>query len=160
MGEPFTIHLFVPDGDPQGVKIVERMNWTGKGLAFPRSAWPGLKQRREFSKAGVYILTGSAEGIDDDLPTVYVGQGEEIGTRIESHYATKVFWNWGYAFVSTGNPLNRPHSPGCSNAYPSTTDPGCLSFSANRPAASAVPGVIVKSRRCHRLPTTASGVSA
>jgi hypothetical protein len=29
MGEPFTIRIFVPDGDPQGVKIVERLNWTG-----------------------------------------------------------------------------------------------------------------------------------
>jgi hypothetical protein len=110
MPEAFTIRIFVPDGDPQGVKIIERMNWTGVGLAFPRSVWPQLKQRHEFGKAGVYILVGSAEGTSGDLPTVYVGQGEEIGTRIESHYAAKEFWEWGYAFVSNGNPLNRAHT--------------------------------------------------
>ena len=110
MGEPFTIRVFVPDGDPQGVKIVDQMNWTGVGLAFPRSAWPQLKSRKEFTRAGVYILTGTAEGTADDLPTVYVGQGEEIATRIDSHYGAKDFWSWAYAFVSNGNPLNRAHT--------------------------------------------------
>jgi hypothetical protein len=36
MGEPYTIRIFVPDGDPESVKIVERLNWTGIGVAFPR----------------------------------------------------------------------------------------------------------------------------
>ena len=110
MSEPFTIRIFVPDGDPGGVKIIERLNWTGVGLAFPRSEWPRLRNRAEFGRAGVYILTGTAEGTDDDLPTVYVGQAEEIGTRIDSHFAEKDFWDWGYAFVSNGNPLNRAHT--------------------------------------------------
>lgn len=110
MTEPFTIRIFIPDGDPEGVKIVERFNWTGVGLAFPRSAWPRLRKRSEFGRAGIYILTGTAEGTGDDLPTVYVGQAEEIGTRIESHFAEKDFWDWGYAFVSNGNPLNRAHT--------------------------------------------------
>jgi hypothetical protein len=25
---PFTIRIFVPDGDPEGVRIINRMNWT------------------------------------------------------------------------------------------------------------------------------------
>lgn len=109
MGEPYTIRVFVPDGDPEGAKIVELLNWTGIGIAFPRSSWPQLSGRQEFKRSGVYILTGSAEGTDDELPTVYVGQGDEIGSRIESHLASKDFWDWGYAFVSKGNALNRAH---------------------------------------------------
>ncbi len=104
MSEPFTIRIFVPDGDPEGVKIVERLNWTGVGLAFPRSAWPRLRKRSEFGRAGVYILTGTAEGTDDDLPTVYVGQAEEIGTRIESHFSEKDFWITHYAPVKQIEP--------------------------------------------------------
>lgn len=73
MGEPYTIRVFVPDGDPEGVKIVERLNWTGVGIAFPRSAWPQLSGRQEFKRTGAYVLTGSAEGTADELPTVYVG---------------------------------------------------------------------------------------
>ena len=109
MAEPYTIRVFVPDGDPEGVKIVELLNWTGVGIAFPRSAWPDLSKRSEFKRAGVYVLTGSAEGTDDELPTIYVGQGDEIGARIDAHYANKDFWDWAYAFVSSGNALNRAH---------------------------------------------------
>lgn len=109
MAEPYTIKIFVPDGDPEGAKIVDLLNWTGIGIAFPRFAWPGLNGRPEFKRAGVYILIGSAEGTTDELPTIYVGQGDEIRTRIDTHYANKDFWDWGYAFVSRANTLNRAH---------------------------------------------------
>ena len=109
MGEPYTIRILVPDGDPEGVKIVELLNWTGVGIAFPRSGWLQLRGRDEFKRSGIYVLIGPAEGTDDELPTVYVGQGDGIGTRIESHHAEKDFWDWGYAFVSKGNVLNRAH---------------------------------------------------
>ncbi|MBI4821793.1 MAG: GIY-YIG nuclease family protein [Deltaproteobacteria bacterium] len=109
MAEPFTIRIFVPHGDPDGVKIVDRMNWTGIGVAFPRAAWPDVRARAEFGRAGVYILVGAAENEDADLPMVYVGQGEVVRDRIESHFATKDFWEWGYAFVSSNGGLNRGH---------------------------------------------------
>ena len=109
MSEPYTIRIFVPDGDPEGAKIIELMNWTGVGIAFPRSGWQRLRERQEFTKSGVYILTGTEEGQDDDLPTAYIGQAEEVGTRIESHDAQRDFWDWGYAFISSGNALNRAH---------------------------------------------------
>ena len=37
MAEPYTIRIFLVDGDPDGVKIVTRQNWTGWGIAFPRA---------------------------------------------------------------------------------------------------------------------------
>jgi hypothetical protein len=110
MPEPYTIHIFVVDGDPDGVKIVDRQNWTGWGIAFPRSAWRTISKRREFGTPGVYILSGTGEGASDDLPTIYVGQGDEIRTRLESHFINKDFWDWGYAFVSKGTALNRAHT--------------------------------------------------
>ena len=111
MPEPYTIRIFVVDGEPDGVKIVDRSNWTGWGIAFPRSAWPEASKRKEFSQLGVYILTGPTEDADDDLPTVYVGQADVVRSRIGSHFAdpTKDFWDWGYAFVSKGDELNRAH---------------------------------------------------
>ena len=109
MSEPYRIRVFVADGDPEGPKIVELLNWTGVGIAFPRASWPRMGSRQEFNRSGVYILIGSGEGTSDDLPTVYVGQGEEIGSRIESHYVNKEFWGWCYAFVATGNALNQAH---------------------------------------------------
>lgn len=109
MPDPYTIRVFVPDGDPESVKIVELFNWTGTCIALPRAAWPKVQSRTEFKRSGVYILAGSAEGIDDELPTIYVGQGDEIGARIESHSVNKDFWDWAYVFVSSAHPLNRAY---------------------------------------------------
>ena len=55
---PFTIRIFVPDGDPEGVRIIDRMNWTGHGIIFPREKWLSTRQRSEFLRTGLYILSG------------------------------------------------------------------------------------------------------
>ena len=108
MPEPFTIRIFVPDGDPEGVRIIDRMNWTGVGIAFPRPEWRKVKNRSEFCKTGVYILVGYQEE-DDELQTLYIGQGDGIRNRIESHFQQKDFWDWGIGFVSNSGGLNRAH---------------------------------------------------
>ena len=77
MPDAFTLRMFVPDGDPEGVRFIDRMNWTGLGIVFPRSKWPEVRNRAEFGRTGVYILTGYSEG-DEDLPTVYVGQAAAL----------------------------------------------------------------------------------
>jgi len=106
--DPFTIRIFVPDGDPEGVRIIDRMNWTGLGIVFPRGKWADVRKKAEFAKTGIYILVGyKAE--DDDLPTIYIGQADGVGNRIESHIQKKDFWDWGIAFVSTSGGLNRAH---------------------------------------------------
>jgi hypothetical protein len=107
---PFTIRIFVPDGDPEGVRFIDRMNWTGLGIAFPRSKWTEVRQRPEFLRAGVYILVGYQEG-EEDLPTIYVGQADGVRDRIDAHFKNKVFWDSGIVFVSNSNNvgLNRAH---------------------------------------------------
>ncbi len=109
MPDPFTIRIFVPDGDPEGVRLIDRMNWTGLGIAFPRSKWGEVRQRAEFARTGVYILVGYQEQKEDDLPTIYVGQADGVRTRIDSHVKIKDFWDWGIAFVSNSGGLNRAH---------------------------------------------------
>lgn len=107
MADPFTIRIFVPDGDPEGVRIIDRMNWTGVGLIFPRIKWPEIKLRTEFTRTGIYVLVGYKG--DDDLPTIYIGQADGVKNRLESHYSNKDFWNWAIVFVSTSGGLNRAH---------------------------------------------------
>lgn len=106
--DPFTIRVFVPDGDPEGVRLIDRMNWTGVGVAFPRSKWVDVRHRPEIQRTGVYILVGY-KGDEDDLPTLYIGQADGVRGRIESHYGAKDFWDWGIVFVSTSGGLNRAH---------------------------------------------------
>lgn len=106
MPKGYTIKLFVPDGEPDKFKIITKMNWTGAGLELARNAWNVYKNRDEFAEAGVYILIGY-EG--DDLPIVYIGQGDGVRQRIESHTKHKDFWDRVLVFVSTNGSLNRAH---------------------------------------------------
>lgn len=110
MADPFTIRIFVPDGDPEGLRIIDRMNWTGLGIVFPREDWSDIKQRPDFSKPGVYILVGYVT--DDDLPTLYIGQGDVVRARLESHVQNKDFWSKAVVFVSSASSggLNRAHA--------------------------------------------------
>ena len=111
MTAPFTIRIFVPDGDPEGLRIIDRMNWTGLGIVFPRTDWLSIKHRSEFSKPGVYILIGYVSD-DDDLPTLYIGQGDVVRARLESHFQSKDFWSKAVVFVSSTSSggLNRAHA--------------------------------------------------
>lgn len=108
MPDPFTIRIFVPDGDPEGVRLIDRMNWTGHGVVFPRAKWPEVRGRAEMLRTGVYILVGYGDS-DDGLPTLYIGQADGVRARIESHYGTKDFWDWAAVFTSTSGGLNRAH---------------------------------------------------
>ena len=112
MPDAFTLQVFVPSGDPEGLRFFEIMNWTGKGLIFPRDEWENIKERNEFSQIGIYILYGygNNQSIDnEDLPTIYIGQGDVIRNRISSHYQNKDFWDSCFVFISKDNSLNRAH---------------------------------------------------
>jgi hypothetical protein len=113
MADPYTIRIFVPGGDPEGLRIIDRMNWTGLGIVFPREDWAAVKQRSEFGRPGVYILVGySTEDEEDDLPKLYIGQADSIRARIDNHVQSKDFWTKAVVFVSgsASGGLNRAHA--------------------------------------------------
>lgn len=78
---------------------------------FPREDWSDIKLRQEFARPGVYILVGYVSETDD-LPTVYVGQGDAVRTRLDSHVQKKDFWNKAVVFISSAGSggLNRAHA--------------------------------------------------
>ncbi len=98
----------MPDGDPEGVRFIDRMNWTGLGIVFPREKWPTTKQRPEFSRSGLYVLVGYKNDADQ-LPTIYVGEGDVVRNRIESHFQNKEFWDRAIVFTAANNSLNKAH---------------------------------------------------
>lgn len=104
---PFSLRIFVADGDPDGLRVVERSNWVGKALMFPRTIFPSIKQRSEFTQAGVYLLVGPRD--DGEGDQIYIGEGDPVKPRLDNHYAAKDFWNRAAFFISTGSPLNKAH---------------------------------------------------
>ena len=107
MANPFTIRIFVPEGDPEGLRIIDRQSSPSKFFAFPRAKWEQIKNRPELTSAGIYILTGYSKP-EDELPTVYVGQADTIKNRIEQHIRNKEFWDKAVIFVSST--INSTHA--------------------------------------------------
>jgi hypothetical protein len=104
---PFSLRIFVADGDPDGLRLVERSNWIGKAVVFPRALLPTVKKRDEFNQTGVYLLLGPRD--DGEGEKLYIGEGDPVRPRLESHYAQKDFWNRAVFFVAGQGQLNKAH---------------------------------------------------
>ncbi|HEX8523400.1 MAG TPA: GIY-YIG nuclease family protein [Tepidisphaeraceae bacterium] len=104
---PFSLRIFVADGDPDGLRLVERSNWIGKAVMFPRALYTTVRNRSEFLQTGVYLLLGPrAQG---DGESLYIGEGDPVRPRLENHYATGDFWNRAVFFVAGQGQLNKAH---------------------------------------------------
>lgn len=103
----YSIRIFLPDGIPDGLRLVEKSNWTGHGIVCPRSQFRDAKARPEFGRTGVYVLLGPSEA--GGLPTVYVGEGDPALDRLDRHLAEKDFWTSLVLFTSKDENLNKAH---------------------------------------------------
>jgi hypothetical protein len=103
----FSVRVFLPDGDPDGIKVVEKSNWTGVGLVVPRALFAEAKRRTEMDRTGVYVLIGQSE--TSPLPQLYVGEGDPIRPRLDQHARSKDFWTHAVLFISKDQSLNKAH---------------------------------------------------
>ena len=104
---PYSISIFVPDGDPNGLREVQKWDWTGIGLVFSRTIYHRSRNQAEFSKTGVYVLVGPSE--ESSLPMIYVGEGDSVRGRLDRHSKEKDFWTEAVFFVSKDDSLNKAH---------------------------------------------------
>lgn len=101
----YSVRLFMPQGEPDGLRVIDQPNWSGIGIAFPRAAYREVSERQEFARTGVYILVGPGPE-NSVLPTLYIGQSDRVQSRLDSHHREKDFWEWAVFFVSKDNALN------------------------------------------------------
>jgi hypothetical protein len=104
---PFSLRIFVADGDPDGLRVVERSNWIGKALIFPRAVFPEVRHRSEFQQTGVYILLGPRT--EGDGETMYIGEADPVRPRLDEHHAKKDFWTRAVFFIAGPGQLNKAH---------------------------------------------------
>jgi hypothetical protein len=107
MKKPYSIKIFLPGGEPDGLRTIEKSNWSGAGIVIPRVLMTEAKSRRELSRTGVYVLLGPPE--ESGLARLYVGEGDPIKPRLEQHAAKKDFWTSCVAFTSKDENLNKAH---------------------------------------------------
>ncbi len=87
---PQTIQIFLPDGSPTSIREAELTNRLVKAILFPRNKMQEVAKRDMVHFTGVYFLFGNTE--DGSKPLVYIGEGEDCFTRIQSHNRKKDFW--------------------------------------------------------------------
>jgi hypothetical protein len=104
-----TVKLFLVDGTPNGLRTAEIFNWTGRATVSPRTALEKLGTRPEVGRTGVYVLCGPAESPQFDV-SVYVGEADQVWSRLKSHDAQKDFWTWVIVLVSKDENLTKAHA--------------------------------------------------
>lgn len=101
---PATIRILLADGTPEGLRVIEKSNWTGRGFDFKRADWSRVRERPDFAKPGVYVLLGIAE---DGGDIVYIGETDELRSRLNLHHGRLDFWTRAIVFTSKDENLNK-----------------------------------------------------
>lgn len=96
------------DADPDGRMICELSNWTGKAYRIPRGKIKDCADREELKSTAIYLLFGKAES-STTKPKVYIGEAENVYSRLVQHISEKEFWNESVVFISKDENLNKAH---------------------------------------------------
>jgi len=91
--------VFLAEGEPEGLWVVTKQNWTGVALRFSRNTYKDVRGRDELGRPGVYVLVGDSAAADDRRK-IYVGEGGVIRDRINTHLSQLDFWTEAVVFVA------------------------------------------------------------
>lgn len=77
---PKTIQIFLPSGDPHGIRIAELTTRIVQVLEVPRSLLGDFLKMPESDQVALYFLVSQpADGVD---PRVYIGQTGDLRARL------------------------------------------------------------------------------
>ena len=105
---PKTIQIFLPGGDPQGIRIAEITTRIMQAIEVPRSLLADFLKMPEAQQVALYFLIGSADEVDD--PQVYIGQTGDLVNRLSSHNKNKEFWERAVVVTSKTNNMTQTHA--------------------------------------------------
>lgn len=78
--KPFSVRIYLQDGDADGVKVVSKSKWGGRCLLIPRSSLPHEKDRQELNAAGVFLLFSPCAG--SEKQTLFIDAAEPVGAQL------------------------------------------------------------------------------
>lgn len=105
---PKTIQIFLPGGDPHGIRVAEITTRIMQLIEVPRSLLPDFLQMAESNQVALYFLFGGTEeGLDQK---VYIGQTGDLRKRLATHNKEKEFWERALVLISRTNSLTQTHA--------------------------------------------------
>lgn len=105
---PQTIQIFLPFGDPRGIRVAEITTRIVQVIEVPRTALADFIAMPESDQVAVYYLFGQGE--DGATPTVYIGQTGDLRKRLAKHNKEKDFWQRALVLISRTNSLTQTHA--------------------------------------------------
>jgi len=111
MNRPQTIQVYLPFGEPQGIRQAEITTRTVRAFDVPRADLKNLGQFPEASQPGVYVLVGEDSNGDQ---VAYIGESDNVVGRLRTHNSSeasggKDFWQRAVLFVSLTNTWTKAH---------------------------------------------------
>jgi hypothetical protein len=103
-----TIQIFLPSGDPQGIRQAEITTRIVRLIEVPRALLKDFLAMPESAGGAVYFLFGDAE--ETAKPKVYVGQTTDLKQRLIDHQKKKDFWHRVVVMLSRAESLTTTHS--------------------------------------------------
>lgn len=76
-----------------GIKLIKSTEWNGELYQMSRAAFVEHKADSLFGRPGIYVIYSDHFDKQAYGRSIYIGQGDEVRTRLESHTANKKFWN-------------------------------------------------------------------
>ncbi|RCW94920.1 GIY-YIG nuclease family protein [Marinomonas foliarum] len=102
---PRTIQIFLPTGDPAGIRIAEQTTSIIRLIEVPRSDIAEFVKMPEAKQVGLYFLVSG-----DSKDELYIGQSGDVGSRLMQHYKDeKKDWERVLVLVSLTNNLTQTH---------------------------------------------------
>ena len=102
-----TIQIFLPDGNPRGLRIAKITTRNIEILQVPRVHLDDTTKRPELSNVGIYFLFGNSD--EETSPIVYIGEAEDVLTRLNQHNKSKDFWQWAFVCISRAQEFTKVH---------------------------------------------------
>ena len=103
-----TIQIFLPSGDPRGMRLAELTTSIVRVFEVPRAQLSDFLAMPEARQVGVYFLVGDDES--SGVQAVYVGQSGGVGDRLETQHKTRDWWSRALVAVSLTNSFTQTHS--------------------------------------------------
>lgn len=108
MSTPKTIQIFLPHGDPRGIRVSEITTRIVQVIEVPRSLLSEFFKMPESNQVAVYFLFG--ESVDGEEQKVYIGQTGDLRGRLAIHNREKDFWERALVLISKTNSLTQTHA--------------------------------------------------
>ena len=100
-----TIKLYIAGENQKFLKSAELSNWSGKAFMGERKNIPIIQKMGELSSPGIYFLLNKVES----RITLYVGEADEVNSRLRNHISDKDWWDTFVCFISKDGNLTKAH---------------------------------------------------